>query len=53
MKKIFIALVMMVPLLSTAQTYTVEQLIDSALLHNNATRSARLGVEAQCQYGYG
>ena len=49
MKKIFIALVMMVPLLSTAQTYTVEQLIDSALLHNNATRSARLGVEAATQ----
>ena len=46
MKKTILALVLLASLSATAQTYTVQQLVDSALANNYATSSAQLGIEA-------
>ena len=49
LKRTLSVLVVCASLNLSAQTYTVEQLVDSALTHNNAVRGARLGVEAATQ----
>ena len=46
MKKTILALALLASLSATAQTYTVQQLVDSALANNYATSSAQLGIEA-------
>ena len=46
MKKTILALVLLTSLSAKAQTYTVQQLVDSALANNYATSSAQLGIEA-------
>lgn len=49
MRKIIITIALLVGLSVSAQTYTVEQLVDSALLNNLAVRNAQLSVEAAQQ----
>ena len=49
MKKILIAIALLSGLTVSAQTYTVEQLVDSALHNNVKVRNAQLSVEAAQQ----
>lgn len=46
MKKIILAIALLWSLPGAAQTYTVEQLVDSALANNYVTHSAQLGIDA-------
>ena len=49
MKKILTFLAILLPLAAAAQTYTVQQLVDSALVNQASVKRARLGVEAARQ----
>ena len=49
MKKILIFLALLTSFAASAQTFTVQQLVDSALLNQASVKRARLGVEAAQQ----